>query len=135
MVHCAGGTKRGLRYAAGHDAQTVVLDFMNPIRTGRRLIDRERQARFDKVRQTAATQTQHACLLGITTQRVGSDACRQRGSPPLNDFGTLKIRANLGGGAFMVHKALRPTALIGMVAAMLTVTIVLTLSHSTVSMS
>jgi hypothetical protein len=35
----------------------------------------------------------------------------------------------------MTRKALRPTALIGMVAAMLTVTIVLTLSHSTVSMS
>jgi hypothetical protein len=35
----------------------------------------------------------------------------------------------------MARKALRPTALIGMVAAMLTVTIVLTISHSTVSMS
>jgi hypothetical protein len=35
----------------------------------------------------------------------------------------------------MTRKALRPVALIGTVAAMLTVTIVLTLSHSTVSMS
>jgi hypothetical protein len=35
----------------------------------------------------------------------------------------------------MARKALRPTELIGMVAAMLTVTIVLTISHSTVSMS
>jgi len=35
----------------------------------------------------------------------------------------------------MTRKALRPVALIGTVAGMLTVTIVLTLSHSTVSMS
>jgi hypothetical protein len=35
----------------------------------------------------------------------------------------------------MARKALRPAALIGTVAAMLTVTIVLTLSHATVSMS
>jgi hypothetical protein len=34
----------------------------------------------------------------------------------------------------MTHKVLRPIALIGTVAAMLTVTIVLTLPHSTVSM-
>jgi hypothetical protein len=61
--------------------------------------------------------------------------CELEGSPLLNDFGKLKIRANLGEGAFMTRKVLRPTALFGMVAAMLTVTIVLTLSHSTVSMS
>jgi hypothetical protein len=35
----------------------------------------------------------------------------------------------------MTHKVLRPIALIGTVAAMLTVTIVLTLSHATVDMS
>jgi hypothetical protein len=35
----------------------------------------------------------------------------------------------------MTHKVLRPLALFGTVAAMLTVTIVLTLSHATVSMS
>jgi hypothetical protein len=43
--------------------------------------------------------------------------------------------AKLGGEALMTRKILRPVALIGAVAAMLTVTIVLTLSHSTVSMS
>jgi hypothetical protein len=35
----------------------------------------------------------------------------------------------------MTHKVLRPIALVGTVAAMLTVTIVLTLSHATVDMS
>jgi hypothetical protein len=35
----------------------------------------------------------------------------------------------------MTHKMLRPIAMVGTVAAMLTVTIVLTLSHATVSMS
>ena len=35
----------------------------------------------------------------------------------------------------MTRKVLRPVALLGTVAAMLTVTIVLTLSHATVSMS
>ena len=44
------------------------------------------------------------------------------------------LEPNLG-ERLMTRKMLRPVALIGTVAAMLTVTIVLTLSHSTVSMS
>jgi len=43
-------------------------------------------------------------------------------------------RAKLG-ERLMTRKVLRPVALIGTVAGMLTVTIVLTLSHATVSMS
>jgi hypothetical protein len=45
------------------------------------------------------------------------------------------IRANLGGERLMTRKVLRPVALIGTVAGMFAVTIVLTLSHATVSMS
>jgi hypothetical protein len=44
-------------------------------------------------------------------------------------------RANLRGRGFMTRKVLRPVALIGTVAAMFAVTIVLTLSHATVSMN
>jgi hypothetical protein len=58
-----------------------------------------------------------------------------RGSPPANDFGRLAGIEPNSGERLMTRKVLRPVALIGTVAAMLTVTIVLTLSHSTVSMS
>ena len=58
-----------------------------------------------------------------------------RGSPPLNEFGRVVCRELNSGERLMTRKVLRPVALIGTVAAMLTVTIVLTLSHSTVSMS
>ena len=51
----------------------------------------------------------------------------QFGGMPRSHFGS--------GERLMTHKVLRPLALFGTVAAMLTVTIVLTLSHATVSMS
>jgi hypothetical protein len=64
-----------------------------------------------------------------------SQLAAPEGSPPVNDFGRLVGIEPNSGERLMTRKMLRPVALIGTVAAMLTVTIVLTLSHSTVSMS
>jgi len=49
--------------ASRHDAETVVLDFVQPIRPGRRSFGRGRQARFDKADQITSTHTQHARLI------------------------------------------------------------------------
>ena len=47
--------------APGHDAKAVVLDLVNPIRSGWRTLGRGRQAGLNKGRPTAATHTQHRC--------------------------------------------------------------------------
>jgi len=57
------------------------------------------------------------------------------GSPPLSDFGRLYQSSQPRGRGLMTRKVLRLVALLGTTAAMLTVTIVLTHTHATVSMS
>jgi hypothetical protein len=87
--------------------------------------------------RTFGTLRPHCANLG--TQCSFPDSRSQlavpEGSPPVNDFGRLVGIEPNSGERLMTRKMLRPVALIGTVAAMLTVTIVLTLSHSTVSMS
>jgi hypothetical protein len=87
--------------------------------------------------RTFGTLRPHCANLGTQCSfpDSGSQLAAPEGSPPVNDFGRLVGIEPNSGERLMTRKMLRPVALIGTVAAMLTVTIVLTLSHSTVSMS
>jgi hypothetical protein len=58
--------------AASHDAESVMLDFVNPIRPCRRFLGRGRQAGFDEMADTPSRQ--HGRLIGTGKQRVESVA-------------------------------------------------------------
>jgi len=76
----AAQTKLARAIATGENAETVVLNLMNPAGAARRGFSRGRQARFDNPRTGAGTLTQrHGGLIGIAAQGVESVWPRTRG--------------------------------------------------------
>src|SRR6516165_6269322 len=58
---------------AGHDAEAVMLDFVQPVRAGRRGLCWRRQARLDNAQPGTGTLTQrHGGLIGTSAARVES---------------------------------------------------------------
>ena len=58
IVAIAGEKSDAGAVSARHDAEAVMLDFVNPVWPSRRLIDTTGQARLDEVGSRARTQTQ-----------------------------------------------------------------------------
>ena len=59
--------------APGHDAEAVMLNFMQPTGAGRRALGGGRQTRLNDAQPWAGTLTQrHAGLIGTAQQRVES---------------------------------------------------------------
>ncbi len=62
--------------APRQDAKAIMLDFVQPTRTGRRSLGGRWQARFDNAQSGTGTLSQrHGRLIGIEIQRVESVQC------------------------------------------------------------